>query len=116
MNEVEIMEARNKEQGVTYHHTSWTEEGQRLTGEEKASAINRIDDWLAIPKNKILSRIGGRIMLLRDSVLPRTDFRDGWPGVPVVLTKIQERAQQRDTEMLELLVGITQYIEGLPND
>ena len=74
MSEVERYVKRMVEKGVTNMHVDWT---SNASPEVRAAELNRIEDWLEVPVNRLTSRLDGEIFMLEDAAQMRTNVKTG---------------------------------------
>jgi len=67
MSEVEKFIERCAAKGVVHMHVDWGEDAANVTAEERAKALNDVDDWLSVPANDLSSRLRGQAFLFSDS-------------------------------------------------
>jgi vacuolar-type H+-ATPase subunit F/Vma7 len=92
---------------------------KRPTAEEIAAELNRTHEWLADPVNNLTSRIGGLVMLKKDTIMcleNRKQVIDEEPYfVPIPMTKEEEwkvRRLKEDVELFEKAVAMIKELAG----
>jgi len=109
--EVEKFVERMTEKGVIHMHVDWGDDAANATAEQRAKALNDVDDWLAVPGNGIASRLRGRAFLLQDSAhCTRTKFNVA--KMEYVAMSRAEEVKASDMERFAaLLIEAADYIE-----
>lgn len=104
--EVEKLAQRLEDKGVINFHVSLAE-NCTATGEEIAAEINRVEDWLQDPVNRLTSRLRGEAFVQHDASQQRTRVLPGGVFEPV-----QQTAREKSAKRLgDLLVEAAEMLE-----
>lgn len=90
---------------------------KKPTAEEIAAELNRVHEWLKDPVNNLTSRIGGHVMLKKDTIMcleERKQVISEEPYfVPVPMTKEEESEVRRLKEDVDLFEKAVEMIKEL---
>lgn len=110
--EVEKLYNRMTAKGTVRMHADWI---GPATAEQRAKALNDVEDWLEVPANNLASRLRGRAFLLEDSARCTLTKFDYAKMEYVALDRAQE-TKARDMELFAaLLVEAAEFIEATAN-
>jgi len=113
VSEIDKLKERAIANSITHMHIDWTEDGLKLSPEEKAKVLNEIDDHMSIPANSIAGRLRGRAFLLRDSAMCIRGKFDCRTLESIPPTK-QDEARARDfSRQASLLEEAADFILGM---
>lgn len=87
--------------------------GDGATVEQIADEIEKVDRELANPLINLASRLGGMVFMLEDSIRPRIDLADGYPGKPVELSGPERLKQRTYRECADLMREAETMLRGL---
>lgn len=117
------MRERYRAKSVSNFSGSFSEE-TKLTVEEMAASYNRLDTWLDDPYNNLISSIGGKKFLFKDTLMCLkercqviSDQSDpDYPFKPSPLSKDEERHVRDLEEIVSFLTDIEEKIQQLKTD
>jgi len=92
---------------------------KKPTAEEIAGELNHVHEWLKDPVNKMTSRIGGHVMLKKDTIMcleKRTGLQEDGSWGPIPMTKDEEREVRRLKEDVELFEQAVDMIKELKSN